>query len=133
MCFDINRVFFACIFIIVSSCSGRDYIESLPGGYQFISESNEQSFIYGKGDEFIPCTVIDYVFDDNFILICQKPSEPCIHTDATGLDVENVDIIQFWIVDIREDKLLGPFILTEYLQKRNNIGVPERLTLKLEI
>lgn len=118
------------LFFLVS-CSGRDYVESLPGGYEFVSESNEQSFIYGKGDEYIPCTVVSYVFDEDFILICQKPSEPCIHTEATGIEIKNVDVIQFWIVDVRENILLGPFNLSEYLQKRSMIGVSDKLTLKL--
>jgi hypothetical protein len=118
----------------LTSCSGGvgDYIEDLPGGYQFVSESNEQSFIYGNSNQYVACTVIAYTYDENFILICQKPSEPCIHTEATGISVKKIDIIQFWIVDIHKDTLLGPFTLSEYLKKRNSMGISDRLTLKLE-
>lgn len=121
--------------ILFISCGGgiNDYMEDLPGGYRFVSESNDQSFIYGKDQKYIPCSVLSYINDNDFILVCQKPSEPCIHTEATGIKIVNVDVVQFWIIDIQKELLIGPFTLSEFLKQRKKIGVPDELELKIKI
>src|SRR5699024_11018556 len=112
--------------VLFASCGGgiNDYTEELPGGYQFISESKDQSFIYGKNKQYIPCSVISYTFNNDFILVYQQPSEPCIHTEATGIKIANKDMVQFWITDVQKELLIGPFTLSEFLNQRKKMGVP---------
>lgn len=121
--------------MLLESCGGgtSDYVEKLPGGYQFISESKDQSFIYGKNNQYIPCSVISYIFNNDFILVCQQPSDPCIHTEAIGIKTVNIDIVQFWIIDVQQESLMGPFTFSEFLNQRKKMGVPNELLLKIEI
>lgn len=121
--------------MLFASCGGgiSDYTEDLPGGYQFVSESKDQSFIYGKKQQYIPCSIISYTFNNDFILVYQRPSEPCIHTEATGMQIVNIDVVQFWIIDVQKESLMGPFTLSEFLKQRKKIGVPDELELKIKI
>lgn len=121
--------------MLFASCGGvtSDYSEKLPGGYQFISESKDQSFIYGKNKQYIPCSVISYAFNNDFILVYQQPSELCIHTEATGIKIANIDVVQFWIIDVQQESLMGPFTLLEFLNQRKKMGVPNELELKIKI
>lgn len=121
--------------VLFTSCGGgvSDYTEELPRGYQFVSESKNQSFIYGKNQQYIPCNVISYTFNSDYILVYQRPSEPCIHTEATGIKIANIDVVQFWIIDVQKESLMGPFTLSEFLNQRKKTGVPDELELKIKI
>ncbi len=55
--------------IITNSCNMSDYSEKLSGGYTFESESKEDKSIIGK--HTIYPSVIEYDFDDDYILACQ--------------------------------------------------------------
>jgi hypothetical protein len=116
------------LLLLFKSCGSgmSDYIEDLSGGYQFIFESKREQLIIGNHS--IPCTVLAYSYNDDYILVFQQPIEDCFITS-----VKNIDTLQFWIVDTKQDSLYGPLRMFEYIQKRKELKVPEKLKLKIEI
>ena len=82
-------------------------------------------------NQFIPYTVVNYVYNDNFILAVQNPTKKYSIGDF-DFDYKGLEIC-FWIIDVQKDKILGPYSLDEYIKKRKALGVPEELKLKLEI
>lgn len=50
-----------------------DSSEELTGGYTFVSEANDYKSLNGK--HMILPNVIEYAFDENYILACQEPNK----------------------------------------------------------
>lgn len=59
------------VMIVVLSCNMSDYSEELSEGYTFVHESKDYNSIIGK--QMIYPNVIEYKFNENFILVCQEP------------------------------------------------------------
>ncbi len=60
----------------------------------------------------------------DFILIGQNKQQ---------LDLkQKTKVYYYWIIDKNNSKVYGPYILNEYLEKKNELGVPEKLKLKCE-
>ncbi len=107
---------------------------------------------------YIKCNVyskvIDYRFNNDFIVIAQIPNKEW-HVKAIAFELEDIyskkmsrsiadsliknDIYyqkifsrdkNYWIVNNKEDSLLGPFSKHEYFQKKIELKVPEELKLK---
>lgn len=57
----------------IASCNMSDTFEELPGDYTFVHEGVNYNFIGGK-NEIYP-DVIEYSFNKDFILACQKPNK----------------------------------------------------------
>lgn len=55
------------------SCNMSDSIEELPGDYVFVHEGEKHNFIVGK--HTIYADVVDYTYNDNYILACQIPNK----------------------------------------------------------
>jgi hypothetical protein len=112
-----------------------DYTVELSGNYYWIHESNDQQVIanhyHHEGDKFIPCTVIDYDYNNSFIIAAQKPQVNCFF-DGLNYNIKYYpDPIEFWIISHKDSTIYGPLNLTDFLKKRNELGVPEKLKLKL--
>ena len=60
------------LFLITLSCNMSDYSEELSGDYTFIHEGQDYNFIIGRNE--IYANVVDYKFDDNYIVVCQVPN-----------------------------------------------------------
>lgn len=67
-----NRFIILLFLIITISCNMSDSSEELPGDYTYVHEGADYNFIFGKNE--IYANVIDYKFDDNYILACQIPN-----------------------------------------------------------
>ena len=63
------------LLIIISafSCNMSDSVEELSGDYTFVHEGEKHNFIFGKHN--IYADVIDYTYDDNYILAYQIPNK----------------------------------------------------------
>ena len=59
------------ILTLISSCNMSDYSEELSGGYHYSSMGRDLKYISGKNN--IHPNVKEYVFDDEYILVCQEP------------------------------------------------------------
>ncbi len=140
MIYDINRLsgrarnvcpFGIVLFLSVSlmGCSGSDYTSELSGGYLFVRESSVNQYIvkrgFRSGDPFIPCTVISYVFDRDFILAAQKPSADCFKHQENE--------ILLWIINHSTDEIIGPLGVSDYLEMRGGLNIPFNLQLELTL
>ncbi len=105
------------------------YSYSLEGSTRFIGHPTQLTT--GK---IIPCEVIDYEYNDEFIIASQDPvsfadcPRPYNREDA----INSGNDINYWIADHRSDALLGPLSLEEYKEKRAELGIPEDLQLEDE-
>lgn len=126
--------FLLIISLFLISCGGlSDYSENIPGGYQFVSEAKYVNLIIGKQE--IPCNVIGYAYNENYILACQEfnDSECISYTQLlpqiTGRNRDKE--INFWIIDIKKDSLWGPLNYAEFLKTRRRLDIDKSLRIKV--
>lgn len=120
--------------LILISCSSSDYNEQLSGNYYYINDGPPLVYIRPEmmGGPFIPCTIIDYAFNDQFIIAVQKWTEDCgYYTNEAAKKSGNA--YNFWIVDHTSNKLIGPLSIDEYIRKRSELEIPDELKLNLTI
>ena len=76
-------------------------------------------------------------YNDQFIIAAQVPDTNCHHNvaDAKRQEAANNtgNPVNFWIIDISSDKLIGPLSLNEYLQQRQQLNIPDDLKMNIEI
>ena len=168
----------------------------LGSGYTYLHEGKNYNYITGKNNSILP-NVIDYVYNDEYILVCQKP-EKMYYTNLLSINLYNdycvydsfikdsiskkyyksrnqilndsiiykifktknvtldntIDDINksimitdsiisndnkqrkifslekvYWIIHKKENTLLGPFSLVEYLQKKQSLKINNNLKL----
>ena len=85
-------------------------------------------------------------FDSTFILVAQKPLDSICECNLSCFKempsydkrsyprckdaLERSTFYQYWIINKVQDAIYGPFTKAEYLQKREELGVPEELQIK---
>lgn len=123
-------MFLACT-IFLASCG--DEAETLSGGYTYRLEGSASYIGHksaGRTGKIIPCDVLDYDYNEDFVIVSQKPNPSCPpdlnRDDAlhSGYD------INYWIADNRRDELLGPLSLEDFMKKREELSVPDKLQLR---
>ena len=123
-----RRLGLAAIFFLLSACS--DYVEELPGGYIFISESKDQKWIEPEnartGDPYIPCTVEAHDSNARFIVARQRPTERCVAEGENPM-AHLIGREFFWIIDVRTHTFYGPYGRPEFEAKRKELAVPPSL------
>ena len=117
--------------IFLVSCGGwiGDSIEELPGTYEFVFEGGDFNYIYGgvKNQKVIPCNVEKYNFNDDYIIAYQKACKDCIIEH----DVKQKEgSFYYWIIDVKKDTLYSFSTREDYMEKRKELGVPEKLKLE---
>lgn len=131
-----KKVFYL-LFIIVSSINCQnDYYEDLIGDYVYIEEGAHQHAIEKMGKDYygklIPCEVLAYDYNKDFIIALQKPVHPCYIgyiTDSIQYPA-NIDSVYYWIILHKQNSISGPLTKEDYEAKRIELKVPESLTLK---
>lgn len=123
------------------------------GGCNFESEHNLGSNYYLLGDEgntvvskdikdkrlfddVILGEIVDYDFDEKFILIFRNASvkaKPFFQDHTLWNQQHGKDSIQLWIIEKTEGKIYGPLDLAEYLDKRKLLKIPETLKVKVKL
>lgn len=83
--------------------------------------------------------VSKFNFDSIFIIVEQMPRDLIMKDINTNFDmtfkeqekkIEESSLRQFWVINKIKDSIYGPFDRQEYLQKREELGVPKELELK---
>ena len=110
--------------------SFSDVLIELPGGYQYVEESNDIRVI--AGPHYIEPKVISYSFNSDHILVARHPI-PEIDTLSVDDGVKVIDSLEFYIISIKDNKKYGPLTLNEYLFLRTTLGIDNELSLNLEI
>ena len=67
-----NRFLILLFLVLTISCNMSDSSEVLSEDYTYVHEGADYNFIFGKNE--IYANVIDYKFDENYILACQIPN-----------------------------------------------------------
>lgn len=136
------------ILIILSSCSKYP---DLGDGYKFdYNGKYTLSIVDVNNNIVIPETILSYAFDSTFIIVSQRPwdSIPNIKTMNYSESIkafEKSSFRQYWIINKKEkseyslDSLIkcarysnvyGPFKKYDYLKKREELKVSQKLVLK---
>lgn len=89
---------------LFSACNMSDYSEDLGNGYQFGHEGKNYNMIVGW--HIIPCDVVAYEHDKNFILAAQVVSANCpLPLDSSLYDFK--EPMHFWIISHKLNVVKG--------------------------
>jgi len=123
----INKI--SLILILFFSCNFSDESIKLSGGYSFVDEGKKHKVIIGKNN-YIPCEVIDYDFDNNFIIVKQKPTDLCFYGKDSSFYKEGKQFNYYWIIDNSNKLFLGPLNFKEFSNSLKKLNVSDKLKLK---
>jgi hypothetical protein len=114
---------------LLGSC--QDMAVDLSGNYFYRDEGGDiKDILYREGDGEIPATVLDYAFNNDFIIAKQRPKVPAEPLYARHpIYVSGLEHEYYWIIDHAHDTIWGPLLEEEYLRTRDRIGVPTELAL----
>ncbi len=137
---------------IITSCSEHKYPD-LGDGYKFeAGDGNSLAIVNFENTVMVGTEILDYSFDSTFIIVSQRPWDvpnvPGIEGmtyDKRNVAFENSKFVQYWIINKKEkgeysldtltklakySNVYGPFQKQEYIQKREELGIPKELKLK---
>lgn len=138
------------ILMILTGCSKYP---DLGDGYKFDYDGKYTlSIVNVNNNIVITETILDYAFDSTFIIVSQRPwdSIPNIKTmnySESNKAFEKSTFRQYWIVNKKEkseysldtltnlarySNVYGPFKKGDYLRKREELNVSQKLVLKEE-
>lgn len=117
---------------IFQSCSS-DYSKNLGDGYFYRYEGSNLRDIHcieANGGE-VPADILEYVFDDEFILAKQKPKLPQDPLyDKEYIYNRGDKEFYYWLIVKNEDLVFGPLNLEEFNNLKYKYKVPDKLILK---
>ncbi len=114
-----------------------DYDRNLGDGY-FINGYGVTTVIYKKvdpkqDDEILLGEIVDYSFDDNFILIYREVTKEvkAFFNDHSRYEImRGGDTIQYWIINKKKNIIIGPLHKDVYLLKCKELSVSNNIQLK---
>lgn len=121
-------IFITIVFFLFAGCNERDLGDNyyyLPE-YEAIDVGYPYSLIYKATQEYsyndikIQGNIVGVNHNDEFIIVTQRK-------DSTGVNNDN---LQYYIIIKNGDLILGPYNKEVYFQKRIELDLPKRLTLK---
>lgn len=133
-----------CILILVLASCARDTSIDLGDGYRFDHDvlRYRDKTIFGPYHNTFAVSphVLDYDFDSVFIIALQKPREVIwADTYIPGMTLDKAEKIfrespirHYWIIDKKARIKFGPLSKDEFTIKRNELNVPEELTLEVK-
>jgi hypothetical protein len=140
------------VLAMITSCSEYKYPD-LGEGYRLVSDGEYTlELVNAQNNVMIATHILNYAFDSTFIIVSQRPWDvpdvPGIKEmtyDKRNEAFEKSTFQQYWIINKKEkgeyrldtltqlarySNVYGPFDRQEYLQKREELGVPRELKLK---
>ncbi len=121
--------------LLLQGCNFSDSSENLGNDYYCRHEGGDLNDIYNKhpnpnGRE-IPANVVDYDFDNNFIIAKQKPKLPQDPLYEKEYKYNGgVKEFYYWLIVKNENLVLGPYKLEKFNIQRNKYKVSDKLMLK---
>jgi hypothetical protein len=122
--------------LLLTGCGGGrggNFDLDIPGGYSILSTSVDQVTISPKINNtnwenyVIPPKVIEVAWDDNYILAKQLGLE---YVSNNSYQTPNKDDVNFWILEIIDDNVYGPFNEVDFVKKKAELGISESVRLK---
>lgn len=127
-----HLIFLIVIAIHFNSCSSDTTI-NLGSGYFFRNEGSLNKDILcesPKGGE-IPATVVEYVYDNKFIIAKQLPKIPQDPLYEKTYNYTNGnDQYYYWLILKESNTVFGPLSINELDSIKAEYDVPKRLSLK---
>ena len=130
-------VFIVPIFCIISCIPFSE--QDLGNGYYYLPEyeaidigypygstiyKSDKVLCFHRDNILISGGIIEVDHNDSYILVGQNKSQADDEFDG--------DVNYFWIVVKMSSDIFGPLSFEQYLEKKKELGVPERLRLKYE-
>lgn len=142
------------VLLMMNFCTGYQDLD-LGGGYGLVYEGvYTASIVNAQNDEVVQTVILDYAFDSTFIIACRRPwnvpGVPGLRDmtyDERREAFVNSTYREYWIINKKEkneavldssgwfdhdSNVYGPYKKQQYLQKREELGVPRELKLKEE-
>ena len=116
------------VFCIVSSlliyCTS-DRVVDLGCGYKYRDEGGDINDIYceQRSGGFIPANVLDYAYNDKFIVARQHPKLPPDPLCEINFNYPEKVSDFYWIILKNEHVVLGPFLLYDYLKEKKRLNI----------
>jgi len=121
-------------FYLLSGCGPRNYIIPLVGGYSLIVGSANVVVIVYNGDDAlgntpeIPEKVIGVGYDETFILAKQQELGG-LPGSGFGPPEPIPGRFNYWILNVKSNKIWGPLAIEEFTALRKELGVAESIEL----
>lgn len=112
-------------------CDYCDYVEYFGNGYWYMDEGGDSKAIFGSKalSPKIPSTVIEYKYDNDYIVAKQKPKLPQdILYDVNYIYKDGIDTF-YWIISAKNYFGLGPLDRQEYETAMRKYGVSDKLRI----
>jgi hypothetical protein len=113
-----------------------DFITELCGGYSVYRTSAHQIMIaptsgWNDSTPIIPEKVCELGHDHRFIVAKQNHLKRRSPDNPQDTYMEpNPGVFSYWILDTVGPAVYGPLTMEKFLQKRQELGVPDSITLK---
>lgn len=127
------------MFLFATSCSFFQDEDVLGDGYYYmpyyeakdvgapfgsIVYTSDQKNCYNEDGILIKGGIVQIINDGHFILVGQNKKQED--------DKKDKSVYYLWIVDKQTSDVYGPMSFEQYLAKKKDLGVPEKLQLKYE-
>lgn len=120
-----KKIFLYWLVLIIQSCTS-DYNKYLGKGYFYRDEGGEIKDILCErpnGKE-IPATILDYVYNDEYIIAKQKPKLPQDPLYKEEYEYHyGEESLYFWIIIKKKDIIFGPMNKIEFANKIKKLGI----------
>jgi hypothetical protein len=124
-----TRRFTFLVLFTVSSCNFSDDTKQLSGGWTFVTESEEGKVIV-NGQKTVPCKVVQYGYNDDFIVALQKPTKDCfVGTDSNKYSLGKDDHY-YWVIIHKQDLFVGPLSEGDFETYKIAHNIPDDLRLE---
>ena len=104
-----------------------DEVKNMNNGYVFARESKFSQVIEKEGGTtIIPCTVIDFGFNSDFIVAAQIENKGCLN------DFDPNANLSFWIIDCKTNEVYSNLSIIQYFHYKKKFGISKKLKLDIE-
>lgn len=121
----IKNLFLYCLVLIIQGCTS-DYSKNLGEGYFYRDEGGKIKDILCEkpnGKE-VPATVLDYAYDNEFIIAKQEPKLPQDPLYDRNYEYrKGKNTLYFWIILKEKDIAFGPMDKVEFTTKTKELGI----------
>lgn len=139
--------YFMLSIIFFTDCKEKAGDVDLGGKYRLIHSAiyTDLAIVKEYNVEVINGHILDYAFDSNFILAAQRPRDSVAGMETMSANeyekaFEKSTFRQYWIIDKTKESVFnettmvysnvyGPFKKEEYIQKRGDLNIPDKLRL----
>jgi len=112
---------------LISSCSMSDEVKNMNNGYVFARESKYSQVIEKEGGTaVVPCTVIDFDYNSDYIVAAQIDNAGCLN------DFEPNAKLTFWIINCKTNEVYSNLSIIEYFNYKKKFGISKKLKLDIE-